>query len=422
MLDFSDAPYRFFEARPSPALIWLGRELNRRFILRGPNHRITDIRVEGDARPIREARDRGERLMFVANHATHSDAQVLTEVHRRLGIPSCYMAAYDVFMRGNMNAWCMQRLGNFSIDREGSDRKAMTAAIKTLTDGKRALNIFPEGNVYLTNDRVTPFLDGAAFIALKAQAALKENSVKVIPVSMKFTHLTAPRDTVTERMMKLAEDCGHTFPPGSTMNPVDSVLGLGARIIGKYLEAHGMNGNHVIEEKDLFRVLEDFTGELVVGLEKELGLPAVSSTLVERIVRIRSKIHQLRIEETESRDPRLVALADKAILAFRIHGYLTPYLTDHPTIDRFDETVERIAEDFHSHAMPRTGPRRALVKIHAPIDIRDFSGTRLREALPSLTGQMQEIVQSGIDALNGMNDAPGSELLGKEWRVAARPH
>jgi hypothetical protein len=47
-------------------------------------------------------------------------------------------------------------MGNFSIDREGSDRRAMAAAIKVLTDGKTAPNIFPEGNVYLTNDRRPP--------------------------------------------------------------------------------------------------------------------------------------------------------------------------------------------------------------------------------------------------------------------------
>lgn len=411
MLDFSDAPYRFFEARPSPPLIWLGREMNRRFILRGPNHRIDEIHVDGAVGKIYEARNRGDRLMFVINHATHSDAQVLTEIHRGLGIPSCYMAAYDVFMRGKMSAWCMQKLGNFSIDREGSDRKAMSAAIKILTDGERALNIFPEGNVYLTNDRVTSFLDGAAFIALKAQAVLKGESVKVIPVSLKATHLTAPSDILIERMMKLANDCGHNFALRSTRNPVDAVLGLGTRIIAGYLESHGLAGNALAEDRDLFGVLEDFVAELVAGLEKELALPAVSTPLVDRIVKIRSKIHQLRIEETDIRDPKLAALADKAILALRIHGYLTPYLTDHPTIDRFAETVERIAEDFYGHAMPPIGPRRALVMIHEPIDVADFSEMKLRDGISSLTVKMQSTVQSGITSLNETNDALGGKSL-----------
>ena len=59
----------------------------------------------------------------------------------------------------------MQRVGAFSIDRETSDRKAISMACEILQTGDYGLTIFPEGNVHLTNDRVTSFLEGAAFIA-----------------------------------------------------------------------------------------------------------------------------------------------------------------------------------------------------------------------------------------------------------------
>lgn len=172
MLEFSDAPYRFFEARPSAPLIRLGRALNRHVFLPGPNHRIRDLSIDGELDALADAKGNGDRLLFVINHPSHSDPQALSEVQRRLGVDACFMAAYDVFLRSKLTAWSMQKMGNFSIDREGSDRKAMAAAIKVLAEGKKALNIFPEGNVYLTNDRATPFLDGAAFIALKAQAGI----------------------------------------------------------------------------------------------------------------------------------------------------------------------------------------------------------------------------------------------------------
>ncbi|MFN4944219.1 MAG: lysophospholipid acyltransferase family protein, partial [Akkermansiaceae bacterium] len=141
MIQFSDAPYQFFEAKPSPFLIRFGRVMNQRFFLPGPNHRIKEMVLDGAKEEIREAIAKGERLMFVINHPTHSDPQVVTELHRRLGVDSCFMAAYDVFLRHPVNAWVMQRMGNFSIDREGSDRKAMAAAIDVLKKGERALNI-----------------------------------------------------------------------------------------------------------------------------------------------------------------------------------------------------------------------------------------------------------------------------------------
>ncbi len=415
MLEFSDASYRFFPAEPSRILIALGRAANRHFILPGAGHLVKEIRVEGETEPIRDAQARGDRLLFVINHPTHSDPQVVTELHHRMGLPSCFMAAYDVFLRSRFTAWSMQKLGNFSVDRESGDRKAMTAAISTLTAGEYSLNIFPEGNVYLTNDRVTPFLDGTAFIALKAQQALEGESVRIVPVSLKFTHLTTPREAVTKRLLQLGSDSGYDFPPGSSADPLGSMLGLGQHILGRYLRSHGFIGASESPDKSLYSTLEDFTRRLANELEESLQLsPPAESGIVERIRRIRSKIHQVRTDGSGKAHPEIDGLADKAILAFRVNGYLTPYLTEHPTIVRYDETVERVAEDFYSHAMPRTGPRRAIVHFHTPLDVRsylDSAGGSLRAAVAPLTKDMEYAVQSGINAINAWNDAPGASLV-----------
>jgi len=415
MLEFSDAPYCFFEARPSPPLIRLGRECNRRLFLPGRNHRIPEVVISGETEAMRDAASDGGGLMFVINHPSHSDAQVLTEVHRRLGVDSCYMAAYDVFIRSRFCAFCMQRMGNFSIDREGSDRKAMAAAIQVLKDGERALNIFPEGNVFLTNDRLMPFMDGAAFIALKAQAALGEVPVRIIPVSLKLTHLTIPRETVSNRMRELAQRSGYAFPDGSADDPVSAVMGLGRHIVGDYLRTHGHAEEIGNDESALFETLGTFAASLVTGLEEALELSSPEAAkLSDRIGKIRSRLHQRRTDTSSPPDSSLDGLADRAILAMRIHGYLFPYLTAHPTIDRYDETVERIAEDFYSRAMPRTGPRRAMVQIHAPLEVKDFLSAadgNMRKAISSLTGKMQTTVQDGINALNTANGTPGTTLL-----------
>ncbi len=416
MIEFSDAPYRFFEAKPSPPLIGFGRAVNRRLILPGANHRISEITLDGEMEMLREAMAKGDRLLFVINHPTHSDAQVLTEIHRRLGVPSCFMAAYDVFLRSPFNAWCMQQMGNFSIDREGSDRKAMTAAIKVLTDGKMALNIYPEGNVFLTNDRLAPFLDGAAFIALKAQAALDEAEVKVVPISVKYTHLTAPRETVSQRLRELATASGYCFPKGAADHPVEAVLGVGCHVLGGLLVRHGFDGGASADRSELHGRLGDWADGLVAYVEKGLGISnALNHPLPARISKVRSTIHQIRTDPAEAKHPEIDGLAERAILAIRIHGYQQPYLTEHPSIDRYDETVERIAEDFHSRAMPRTGPRRAMAVIHPPLSVGAYlnaAGGKMRAAIPALTKAMSDTVQSGIDALNAKNDAPGAQLLG----------
>lgn len=415
MIQFSDAPYQFFEAKPSPILIRCGRALNGTFFLPGPNHRIREMRVDGATDEVREAKRKGERLMFVINHPTHSDPQVVTELHRRLDVDSCFMAAYDVFLRSPVRAWVMQRMGNFSIDREGSDRKAMAAAIDVLKKGERALNIFPEGNVYLTNDRLAPFLDGAAFIAIKAQAALDDFPVKIVPVSMKYTHLTTPREAVTKRMLDLGARSEYVFPAGSTSDPISAVMGMGRHILARYLRAHGHGDSLKIEDASLYEVLGGFAEKLMDDLEGALELSAVKAAgLSDRIVKIRSKLHQLRTDRTAAPDSALDGMAERAILAMRIHGYLSPYLIEKPTIDRYDETVERIAEDFHSKAMPRTGPRRVMVRVHQPVEVSDFisaAGGNTREAISIITQEMHRTIQKGIDAMNERNDAPGAEMV-----------
>lgn len=412
MLEFSDAPYQFFEARPSPILIKIARAVNGKFILPGKNHRISEIKIEGATELPREIFEGGDRLMFVSNHPSHSDPQLVTEVHRRLGVPTSFMAAYDVFLRGKFNAWCMQRLGNFSIDREGSDRKAMSAAIDTIKADDYALTIFPEGNVYLTNDRVTPFLDGTAFIALKAQQAIKDARVKIIPLSLKFTHLTTPREPVTERLKQLGRDSGHAY---DSTDPIPAVMGLGAHLITDYLNQHGYADRISVDPDSIFDSLTGFTAELVSDSESALGIESGENALIDRIRKVRSKIHQIRTDESSDVDREEIGrIADKAILALRIHGYITPYLTENPTVDRYIETVERVAEDFYSRIMPPTGPRRAIVQIGEPIDVQavlENAGGKLRGAVGELTNATESAVQAGIDQINASNDAPGGKLL-----------
>ena len=84
----------------------------------------------------------------------------------------------------------MQRHGAFSIDREGSDKQSMKEAIRILKEGEYAMTIFPEGNVYLNNDRVTPFMEGAAFVSMRAQKELGSDApIYAVPVSFKMTYI-----------------------------------------------------------------------------------------------------------------------------------------------------------------------------------------------------------------------------------------
>ena len=65
-------------------------------------------------------------------------------------------------------------MGAFSVDREGCDRRAMRQAGELLTSG-RWLVVFPEGEIYHTNERLTPLREGVAFMAITSQRDLEKS-------------------------------------------------------------------------------------------------------------------------------------------------------------------------------------------------------------------------------------------------------
>lgn len=412
MLDFRDAPYQFFEPRPRPLVIALARQANRFLVLPGKNHRIRSVDLSGELEALETARARGDRLLFVCNHPSHSDPQILTEAFRQLRLPVCFMAAYDVFLRSPFTAWVMQRLGHFSIDREAVDRKAVSTAIGILEAGATPLTIFPEGNVYLTNDKVTPFLEGPAFIALKALTGEKTSPVKIVPLSLKLTHLTECQEFIQARLSQLAINSG--FSRSIDQSWSEDLVPLGLHLLKRFLADHDLplpdSEGATLQER-----ITAATTSLITSLENDLAVSAKpSDSLADRIRRIRSTVHgiltQGPADNVRSDAP---ALARRAILAFRLLAYLTPYWTERPSLDRLSETADRLYEDFHSQPLPPVGPRRAMVHVGAPLDVATFleeAAGKSRIALAALTISAERSVQSGIDALNESNRSPGNQL------------
>lgn len=418
MLDFCDAPYRFFPAKPSMAVMAVCRFCNANFGLPGRNHRIRDLRVTGAGDEVGALASRGARILFVPNHSTHSDPQLMTEVQRQTGVPSCFMAAYDVFLRGRCHAWVMQRAGAFSVDREGSDRRAMAEALAILKAGRFALTIFPEGNVYMMSDRVTPFLEGAAFIALKAQKDLgAARPVHVVPVSMKVTHLTDVRPQVREKLGRLAEKTGETFRPDA--EPVGELLRIGRHLLAKNLKQRGIIGRQEsLDTPHLPEALKQGAERIVSRLEEKMDLPGrEGEDLISRVRKIRAQIHQIRTDPLREAEHRVAAhWADEAILTMRILSYGSPYVAEKPTLDRYAETVEKLSEDLFGKWDLPFADREAIVRIGAPLNLAAWletmeRGGRARQPVSALTGWMESAVQQGIDEINAGNQREGARLF-----------
>lgn len=418
MNEFSDLPYSYYPPKPQRFWIRLLLQYNRFLYLPGKVLRINSVSLINEEQ-LRGCITRGRsHILFLCNHPTHGDPQIMLEMQRRLGISSMFMAAYDLFeRRSKLDVWVMKVMGVFSVDREILDSKAIQQGVKTLVDGEYALSVFPEGEVYQQNDRVVPFQEGAIYMALTAQKKLAQlhpgHSIYIIPVSIKVSHDHDQRPAISALLAELAAGVGTTLDrekePVAELERIASALVLReAKKAGLDLSPAGTDG--------LEAQLKVTAGLTIAALEKSMDFtPENSGDLMNRLLHIRRRIHQIRTDPDKAAGfPEAGKWADQAMLALRILSYNSDYLRHRPSIDRFGECVEKLFEDFYSGVLSPYGNRKAMVYFSTPINLLDklnnFQG-KSRELLKELTKESERTIQGGIDKLNDMNHSPGGELF-----------
>lgn len=409
MLDFSDQPYQWFPPRPNRIVRRLLAWHNRRTHL-PRDLRIDSVKADGYT-PLRDHLRAGDRLVLMPNHPTHADAQVFLEATSQARLSTQVMAAYDVFLRSRRDAWVMQKLGAFSVDREGSDPRAMKQALSVIERGRHALVIFPEGNVYLENDRVTPFNDGAAFLALRGAKQLHPRGKRtlVVPVAIKASYTTDVRPLVAERLRTVAALVGVEVADDDT--PGAALKRIGIAGLHRNLKQRGLDAP---ETDDLTELIAHGAGTVMQRLELKLDLtPSPKDTLTDRIRKARRVIHQVRTDPDRLADHAAAATwADEAMLALRFASYSGSYVAERPTIDRVAETVEKLTEDLSRSMPPPLSDRAVRVRFGEPIDLTPYvaDGKPSRKAVAEVTARAEGAVQSKVDALNAENTHPGGTL------------
>jgi 1-acyl-sn-glycerol-3-phosphate acyltransferase len=407
MIRFSDQPYRFFPPRYFGPTAWVIRHCNRRWLR--TKLRINRLSVE-DAHVL-QGLPAGARLVLLPNHPTHCDASIILEACRCVGIRPRVMAAYDLYSRGLIDGWVMKRVGCFSVDREGSDKPALEEASRTILEVPAfKLTIFPEGNVYLENDRITPFHDGASFLSVRAAKQLAEKNVRVfcVPISIKVSHLTDCRAELREQLHGLAKAVGVRLD--------DSVSALEAlRLIGLIALRNELARRHITLPNvgDLPTLTQKAAEQVLTRIEPQLKLaPRADDTPLERVRAARRVIHEIRTDpERLAEHAHAAELADDAMLAFRIASYSGDYVAERPTLDRIGETIEKLYEDLHDHFLPPYAPRQAVVRFNPPIDVTGMldAGTKQKQVITHLTDDLEAACQRGLDETNRHLHTPGTE-------------
>ena len=170
----------------SPTLVrWLRpfRERQQRRVVN-----IETVNVQGADR-VRDALDSGDGLLIMPNHSSHADPYVIYAAADQVGTPIHIMATWHVFHdRTWLGQWMLRKHGCFSVDREANDIGAFRLASDLLREKRHPLVIFPEGEIYHCNQRITPFRDGAAAIAIAAARKAKR-TIRCVPCAIFYRYV-----------------------------------------------------------------------------------------------------------------------------------------------------------------------------------------------------------------------------------------
>jgi hypothetical protein len=397
-----ELPYRFYPPKLSPLVVRRTRGYWRSMV-RG-EHQVIGIDVEGQE-TLRPLLDRGDGVMLCPNHCGRADGLLMLGLADDLGKPACAMAAYQIF-EGNagLRHWLFPRLGIFPVDREGSDLKAFKAAVEIVAGGKHPLIVFPEGEVYLLADRLTPLRDGAAAIATTAAKRLADRGKRtwLVPIGLKyrFPDDHDPRPAFNRLMDGLEQRL--TWSPRRGRSLVERIYDL-AKALVTLKELEYLGTTH--PDCSLAERIAGLRNHLLNAMEsRRLGKTRESAAVPERIKELRRACLQLLADpQTTPTDANTLRRdLDDVYLVVQSFSYPGNYVSESPTLDRIAETLMKLDEDLLGvQPAPPLGPRRVKIHIGEPIDVNACveSSGKSRVAVPLLTAELERRMQGALDRI-----------------------
>jgi len=365
------------------------------------HYKIEEVKVENLAEAFSPVSP-GDGVLLAPNHSHDSDPHVMMDVARQAGRRFYFMAAWQIFTAHHgIDGWVMQRMGAFSVDREGCDRQAIRQAVELLTGGE-CLVVFPEGEVYHLNDRLMPLRDGVAFMAVTAQRDLDKSEEKaeisqrvwVIPTAIRYRYLDDIRPDLESAMAALEQRM--TLKPRAGATLPERIVRFGELMLT--LKEKDKLGHPQDPTADLPSRLRSMVSHLLDRLEAtHLHKSLASDPVPLRVKTLRQALIETLCDESSTPESRRTAheALDEVQLAMQLFSYPGDYITTSPTPERMAETIEKFEEDIHGISEPK-GRRTARVILGQPIDVKSHlsHSPRPRQAAADLTTTLQGAIQA----------------------------
>ena len=388
-------PPRSWAPKLSPAFVRLARPFRQRRRIK--EQQLVEVEIRG-ARIVADAIAAGQGVLITPNHSTHADPYTMYAAADQIGTPFYFMATWHVFdSEGRLGQWALQRHGCFSIDREGADLQAFKQAVKIVRNEPQPLVIFPEGEVYHCNERITPFREGPAAIALSAAKHAKRPIV-CIPCSLNYKYVDDPMDDLLVVMSQLERQIHWRPRPDRPLS--ERIYAFGEAVMAlKEIEFLGHATSGTLPERT-----DRLACKILSRIEQSHGIDPGSRSIPERVKELRRRTIAALDEEAsdnldhdEVRRKQLNDVLDDLFLVVQLFSYPGDYVAERPSLERMAETLDKFEEDvLGKYSATIRGRRRVTVTFGEPIAVE--SGSNRKTAAQAITETLEMRVQEMLDA------------------------
>lgn len=364
--------YEFLEPSHHPLAIRLSKWYVARKL--DKDLKIRRFEIEGgDA--LKDLIAQGDGILLAPNHSDHADAALMYELGRSLGHPFYFMATHGIF-RG-VNRYVLPRIGCFPVDREGTDKRALRKSMELLTEGNAPLVIFPEGEIYRLNDKITPLREGVSAVAsMASRKAAEGRKIWIVPVGIKY-RFPGDVDPLPWMTRMIGELEGRfSWREGRGMPMQDRIYRYASGMLSlKEIETYGTVRTGSV--RDRVMAMRD---DVLERIESEIGVCSATAralTVPERVKECRRRI----LETLESpglapeRTTNLKRSLDELFFVIQLYSYPGDYVMSRPTCERAAEILIKFKQDALGRDLDRARhevPRDARIFLGEPIDVRQF--------------------------------------------------
>jgi len=366
-------------------------KISENFYLRR-QHKIVEVNVLSGGETLLEKIRQGDSLLITPNHSDHADPHVLLYINKTYKIPVHFMAARETFeVNYGLSGKVLQRAGIFSVDREGADLKAIKEAMRIVFEGNYPLVMFPEGEIYHLNEKLTPLNEGAATIMLKTAKRLKKKTGNqgcfIVPTAMKYSYIDDISSTFAESMDKLERHI--LWAPQTHIDIVERIYKFGEALLS-------------LKEKEYLN--RTLTGSIPDRLhqQREIMVSEMEATYFsktgkgnhpERIRKVRGRIRSILLDDDQPSQGKIDDCyrdLDRLYFSIQMYSYPGQYIREAPSVSRIAETILKFEEDIYGECRIK-GNRKSEVTFCKPINLYDFvdeNGNYPKTAVHDITNQI----------------------------------